>query len=86
MNFNITADGRISSEMTASRKLKMPNLACLEKTWNPRMYRIKKIIPSKNKESLKMKKLEPGSVKAIMDEANSISIPDILLLRNTMKT
>jgi hypothetical protein len=86
VNFSTTADGSISSEMTARRKLKTPNLACLEKTWNPLMNRIKKIIPNKKRESLKMKKLEPGSAKAIKNEANNINIPDILLLRNTMKT
>jgi hypothetical protein len=32
MNFSITADGRISREMTARRKLKTPNRACFEKT------------------------------------------------------
>jgi hypothetical protein len=86
MNFSATADGRISREMTASRKLKMLNLACFEKTRNPLMYRIKKIIPNKERDNLKMRKLEPGSLKAIMDDANSIRIPAILLLRNTMKT
>ena len=86
MNFSTTAEGRISREMTAIRKLKTLNLACLEKTWNPLMNRIKKIRPSKKRVSVKIEKLEPVSAKAITNDANNISIPDILLLRNMMKT
>jgi hypothetical protein len=41
---------------------------------------------SKQRESLKMKKLDPGSTKAIKNEANNISKPDILLLRKIIKT
>jgi hypothetical protein len=64
MNFSTTADGRISREITARRKLNMPNLACLEKTWNPLINRTTKIMPNKSRDNLKMKKPETGSAKA----------------------
>ena len=70
MNFSTTAEGRISREMTAIRKLKTLNLACLEKTWNPLMNRIKTIRPSKKRVSVKIEKLETGSAKNVVGIPN----------------